>query len=185
MPELDEQTRYSLLRYVRGVIESHLTGNEWREVDSPWAAGLPVCGAFVTLRNAERLRGCVGTFEPSSPLLSTLASMAIASLQDPRFRAEPVSARELAHIRIELSLLSQRTRIDDPTSITLGHHGVYIRRGSRTGCFLPDVATEQDWTVEEFLSQCCAHKAGLPPDAWRSPETEVFVFSVLKLSEPK
>jgi len=42
---------------------------------------------------------------------------------------------------------------------------------------LPQVATETGWSKEEFLSYCCAHKAGLPADAWKDPETEVYFFT--------
>jgi AMMECR1 domain-containing protein len=50
-------------------------------------------------------------------------------------------------------------------------------RGGRSGCFLPEVATDQGWDAAEFLSQCCQGKAGLPPDAWRQPGTKVFLFT--------
>jgi len=42
---------------------------------------------------------------------------------------------------------------------------------------LPQVATEAGWSKEEFLSYCCAHKAGLPADAWKDSETEVYLFT--------
>jgi AMMECR1 domain-containing protein len=42
---------------------------------------------------------------------------------------------------------------------------------------LPQVATETGWTKEQFLSYCCAHKAGLPPDAWKDQKTEVYLFT--------
>ena len=55
--------------------------------------------------------------------------------------------------------------------------GIYIKRGRMSGCFLPQVATETGWSKEEFLSYCCAHKAGLAVDAWKDPETEVYLFT--------
>jgi AMMECR1 domain-containing protein len=55
--------------------------------------------------------------------------------------------------------------------------GIYIKRGYASGCFLPQVATETGWTTEEFLSYCCSHKAGLPPDAWKDPKTEIHLFT--------
>ena len=47
----------------------------------------------------------------------------------------------------------------------------------RSGCFLPQVATEIGWNKQEFLSYCCSRKAGLKPDAWKDPETEVYLFT--------
>ncbi len=185
MLSLDDETGSRLLRFVRTIIEAHLTGaSSDRSRERPaWSASLPNAGAFVTLRNGPHLRGCIGTFDATDPLIATLERMAVASLGDPRFHAMPVSFRELSDIRIELSLVSPMTPIADPLSLTIGVHGIYVRRGHRTGCFLPDVATEQEWSVEEFLSECCAHKAGLPPDAWRSSETQVHVFTVQKFVE--
>jgi AMMECR1 domain-containing protein len=55
--------------------------------------------------------------------------------------------------------------------------------GGQSGCFLPEVATDQGWGVEEFLSYCCAHKAGLPADAWKQPGTDVYLFTSEKFSE--
>lgn len=185
MAPLDDELRSRLLRFVRAILEAHLTGNEpdISDLAVRQLSTLPNAGAFVTLRNGPHLRGCIGTFDASEPLVATLERMAVASLSDPRFASMPVSHRELSELRIELSIVSPMTPIADPQTLSLGIHGIYIRQGHRSGCFLPDVATEQGWTVEEFLAQCCAHKAGLPPNAWRSPETQVSVFTVEKLTE--
>ncbi len=47
--------------------------------------------------------------------------------------------------------------------------------GPRRGVLLPQVAYERGWTREEFLAQTC-RKAGLPPDAWKRPEAEIYSF---------
>ena len=63
-------------------------------------------------------------------------------------------------------------------SLRLGADGIYIVKGSRSGCFLPQVAEETGWTKEQFLDFCCTHKAGLPAKAWRDdPQAEVYLFS--------
>lgn len=189
---LDDFTRRRLLRIARSAIETAvLNGGRGdpafvppgQPPDDADLSALPRCGVFVTLRKGERLRGCIGTFDALEDLLPTLRRIAVAAAQDPRFRATPISARELAEISIEISLLSPMRRLANPMDLVLGRDGIYIRRGSRSGCFLPDVAAEQGWDKAEFLSQCCAHKAGLPPDAWRSAETEVSVFSVEKFGD--
>jgi len=82
-----------------------------------------------------------------------------------------------------MSILSQRCRLADPLSLQLGTHGIQIVRDGRSGCYLPQVAAEQGWDVETYLSHCCAHKAGLPADAWRDKNTEVFIFTVEKIAE--
>jgi len=89
----------------------------------------------------------------------------------------PVRPGELEQLDIEISVLSPLQRTEDPLSLRLGVDGVYIKRDPLSGCFLPQVADETGWTKEQFLSYCCAHKAGLADDAWKDPETEVYFFT--------
>ena len=140
-------------------------------------------GAFVTLKLGESLRGCIGQFTAEVPLYRTVREMALAaSLRDPRF--PPVGPEELDGLTVEISVLSPMRRVADPLrEVELGKHGIYIKRGFRTGTYLPQVATEHRMTKEEFLSSCTAHKAGLPPGAWKDPETEVYVYTAEVFSE--
>ncbi|MFH1678302.1 MAG: AMMECR1 domain-containing protein, partial [Candidatus Omnitrophota bacterium] len=39
------------------------------------------------------------------------------------------------------------------------------------------------WSKEEFLSNLCAHKAGLAPLAWKEPSTEIYIFTAEVFSE--
>ena len=103
-----------------------------------------------------------------------------AALEDSRF--DPVSRTETG-LEIEISVLSPLEPIKNPLDLELGVHGIYIQRGGRTGCFLPQVATEHGMSKEQFLSECSAGKAGLAPDAWRDPRTSVSVFTAEVLEE--
>ena len=104
--------------------------------------------------------------------------MASASAtRDSRFSANPITAKELDELDIEISVLSPLEKTDDPLSLRIGIDGIYIVKAGRTGCFLPQVATETGWTTEEFLSNCCGHKVGLEPDAWKESDTEVYLFT--------
>jgi AmmeMemoRadiSam system protein A len=136
------------------------------------------CGCFVTLKNGDELRGCIGNFISDKPLIELVHDMAITSAtQDSRFFNDPITLKELGDLDIEISVLSPLTKTDDPLSLKLGVDGIYIKRGRTSGCFLPQVATETGWSKEEFLSYCCSHKAGLSPDAWKDQKTEVYLFS--------
>lgn len=134
-------------------------------------------GAFVTLTEKGHLRGCIGQFTADRPLYQVVREMALAAaLRDSRFR--PVQPGELDDILIEISVLSPMRRIKDPMKeVELGKHGIYIKRGWQGGTYLPQVATEHHMSKEEFLSSCTANKAGLPPDAWKDPDTEVYVYT--------
>jgi len=59
-----------------------------------------------------------------------------------------------------------------------------VRRGQRSGLLLPQVATEQGWNREAFLTHGC-RKAGLPADAWRSPLTHIEVFTAAVFQEER
>jgi len=136
------------------------------------------CGCFVTLKTHGRLRGCLGQFTSESPLIELVAEMAKDSAtKDWRFLGDPIKADELADLDIEISVLSPLKRTDEPLSLRLGVDGIYIKKGLASGCFLPQVATETGWSKEEFLSYCCAHKAGLEADAWKDPNTKVYFFT--------
>ena len=140
-------------------------------------------GCFVTLTNAGRLRGCIGTFHPQRPLAEQIIEMAAAAAHDPRFTFDPVTPAEMDDLAIQLSVLSELEEIADPLDIELGVHGIYVVGGSGSGCFLPEVATDTGWSKEEFLSQCCSGKAGLSPDAWRDGSAKVYTFTSEKFSD--
>ena len=94
------------------------------------------------------------------------------------FGGDRITADELPDLDIEISVLSPMKKTDDPLSLRLGIDGIYITNGRTSGCFLPQVATETGWNEEDFLSFCCAHKAGLAPDAWKTdPDVEVYLFT--------
>lgn len=182
MSDLDEFIGALILRVARDTITAHLEGGREHAADES-LRGLPHNGVFVTLRKTGDLRGCIGTFDGRGELVDVVRKMARASLGDPRFVDMPLSAGELKDIRIEVSVLSPLERIEDPTDFEYGRHGIYLKCGHSTGCFLPDVGVELGWDKETFLRQLCAHKMGLRPDAWRSGDMEAWRFSVSKFVE--
>jgi AmmeMemoRadiSam system protein A len=175
---MDDTQKRTLLKVARDTIEAIILSKPTEKPQSDDPELNAPCGCFVTLKNHGRLRGCIGQFTSDSPLIELVAEMAKASATgDPRFMADPITAHELKQLDIEISVLSPLQRTDNPLSLRLGVDGIYIKRGYASGCFLPQVATETGWSKEEFLSYCCAHKAGLAPDAWREAKTEVYLFT--------
>jgi AmmeMemoRadiSam system protein B/AmmeMemoRadiSam system protein A len=121
---------------------------------------------FVTLKIQGQLRGCIGTLEPIEPLYLSVHHNAInAAIRDPRFM--PVQPAELEPISIDVSILSPTRDIPSPAEFKIGQHGIIMAKGLRRAVYLPEVAPEQGWTVEETLSSL-SQKAGLPPDAWKA-----------------
>ncbi|MDY0038997.1 MAG: AmmeMemoRadiSam system protein B, partial [Desulforhabdus sp.] len=123
-------------------------------------------GAFVCVKKAGELRGCIGMIEAKTPLHETIKNMAIqAAFSDPRFCA--VEPSELNQIDLEISVLTPMERIRDIDRIEIGKHGLYIRKGYQSGLLLPQVATENNWDREQFLQWTCK-KAGLAKNEWKA-----------------
>lgn len=175
---MNDAQKRTLLAVARDTVEAVIKRQPTEKAESDDPELNAPCGCFVTLKNHGRLRGCIGQFTSESPLIELVVEMAKASAtSDPRFFADPITADELDQLDVEISVLSPLQRTDKPLDLRLGVDGIYIKRGGASGCFLPQVATETGWSKEQFLSYCCAHKAGLPADAWKEAETEVFLFT--------
>ena len=173
-----EHQKKALLKVARDTVEAVVNRQSLLRPESDDPALNAPCGCFVTLKNRGRLRGCIGQFISDKPLIELVAEMAKSSATgDPRFFADPITPDELIHLDIEISVLSPLKLTDDPLSLRLGVDGIYIKKGRTSGCFLPQVATETGWSKEDFLSYCCEHKAGLAPDAWKNPDTKVYLFT--------
>jgi AmmeMemoRadiSam system protein B/AmmeMemoRadiSam system protein A len=131
------------------------------------------CGAFVSLHKHGHLRGCIGHFGEDVPLHQIVAKMArAAAFEDPRFM--PVREDELNDLDIEISVLTPMRRIQSLDEFELHRHGIYIRKGYRSGTYLPQVADEVNWTKEEFVSHCAQDKAGIGWDGWKDAELYVY-----------
>jgi len=175
---MDDRQRKTLLATAKAAIVAAITGGRTPQAESDDPQLNAHCGCFVTIKNGEMLRGCLGQFESQQPLISLVSEMAASSAtRDPRFTDTPIRPDELEALDIEISVLSPLKKTNDPLSLRLGVDGIYIRKGYASGCLLPQVATETGWSKEEFLSYCCQYKAGLRPDAWKQPDTHVYLFS--------
>ncbi|MCX5705571.1 MAG: AmmeMemoRadiSam system protein A, partial [Candidatus Omnitrophica bacterium] len=179
---LNKAQRKRLLEIARKTIDLYLKTGKKMELTEADPVFNKEMGAFVTLHKDGELRGCIGNIIGKGPLYLTVRDMAIeAATDDPRF--SPVEPGELKNIEIEISVLTPLEKIDDVSKIKMGVHGVLVRKGFSSGVFLPQVATETGWSKEEFLSNLCAHKAGLAADAWKDKSTDIYIFSAEVFSE--
>jgi len=133
------------------------------------------CGAFVTITNNNKLRGCVGLLTSDFTLPETIANMAEkAATLDRRFA--PIDFEELKDINLEISVLSPFKTVSNIKNIEVGIHGIYISSGHRNGLLLPQVAVANKWDKQEFLEHTCI-KAGLSTQAWKDNETTIQIFT--------
>jgi len=181
---MNAEQRKQLLTVARNAVKDAVSGKQAIKVSSDDPALNAHCGCFVTLKNRDELRGCIGMFTSDKPLIELVSDMAVASSTgDSRFFGDKITPKEVGELDIEISILSPLQKTDNPLSLRLGIDGIYIRKGYATGCFLPQVADETGWSKEEFLSYCCSHKAGLPADAWKDKKTEIYLFTAEIIEE--
>ncbi|MFA5444739.1 MAG: AmmeMemoRadiSam system protein B [Bacteroidales bacterium] len=165
-----------LLEIARQAIESVVVRGKHLPLKQTWEYH-PVLqqqrGAFVTLYMGNKLRGCIGRMTADLPLFKLVRDMAeAAALYDDRFL--PVQEEELGDLEIHISVLSPLEEIRDTGHIQLGKHGILIESRGRSGVFLPQVATETGWSLEEFLGHCSRDKAGLGWEGWKTARILIF-----------
>ncbi len=179
---LTNEDKSSLLTIARKSIEDHLKPKSVINTSkSTNNANLQIhCGAFVSLHKEGNLRGCIGRFEPSMSLWETIQRLAIAAAtEDTRF--PELDFQELKNISIEISVLTPMRKIDSIKEIELGKHGIYIKQSYSGGTFLPQVADETGWTLEEFLGHCSRDKAGIGWDGWK--KAEIYIYEAIVFGE--
>jgi AmmeMemoRadiSam system protein B/AmmeMemoRadiSam system protein A len=174
---LTRKEKQQLLDIARESIAAALKGESIPEKKNLPSNLLLKRGVFVTLMNRGQLRGCIGRFGQEMPLAAAVQQMAAAAaVEDYRFAYNPVTLQEMGSIDVKISILSELRRIQSIDEIVIGRHGIWVKQGRNGGTYLPEVAVEQGWNREEFLSHCCAEKAGLSADAWKKG-AEIYVYS--------
>lgn len=178
---LSPQQRLFLLQIARDAINQHVCYGRTPVYQSDEAVLNRKAGVFVSLRQEESLRGCIGRIVGDKPLVNMVGLMAIkAATMDPRF--PPVTAVELPALHIEISILSPIQELIDAHTLVIGRQGLLIEGHGRRGLLLPHVPTSFHWNQEQFLEGICA-KAGLPATAWKSPDVKLFTFTTLMFED--
>lgn len=168
-PALSQEDKSRLLKLARKTLERYLIDHNAPDLASLGIDITPamnsVMGGFVTLKEDGELRGCIGEIEPRRPLSRVVMDHAIdAAIRDPRF--PPVTVDELARLQIEISALTPPRSVASYREIVIGKHGVTLEKGFNRAVFLPQVAPEQGWNIEQTLGHL-AVKAGLSEEAWK------------------
>lgn len=117
-------------------------------------------GVFVSLKKHGELRGCIGTFEATTPnVAEEIVGIAIASAtRDPRF--PPVAPEELGELSYSVDVLTKPVPVSNKKALNPKKHGVIVERGWRKGLLLPDL--EGVDTVDQQI-EICRQKAGISP----------------------
>ncbi|MCF7790715.1 MAG: AmmeMemoRadiSam system protein B [Victivallales bacterium] len=125
-----------------------------------------VMGCFVSLYENGKLRGCIGEIMPKRPLYKAVISQAVnAAVRDYRF--PPVKASEINNLKIEISALTPPEKVHSYKDIVIGRDGMTLNKNGHFAVFLPQVAPDQGWNLEQTLSYL-SMKAGLSRNAWKN-----------------
>lgn len=168
-PALTEEDKKQLLTLARKTIVYALRN---RRVPQTSELGVAISdamrcprAAFVTLKKNSQLRGCIGDIFPQRPLYKSVIRNAInACVNDRRFL--PVTEAECKDITIEISALTAPEPVVSSDEIRIGTDGVVLSKDGHSAVFLPQVAPEQGWDVNQMLTRLSL-KAQLPADAWK------------------
>jgi AmmeMemoRadiSam system protein A len=143
------------------------------------------CASFVTLKQDDKLRGCVGSVQRTRALRDDVRVNAVAAaFRDPRFA--PLEAWELPKVSLEVSVLSTEERIEVASEEQLiarlrpGIDGLIVEFGLHRATLLPQV-WQQLQDPREFLA-ALKLKAGLPEDFW-SPRMIVSRYAAITWAE--
>lgn len=180
---LSQEQRSRLLTIAREAIAAVLDGRRPEIDPAQFDAVLQrPAGAFVSLHDSDGdLRGCIGSIVPVAPLCQAVLSSAVnAAFRDPRF--DPLSKEELGNVELEISVMGPIVPVGDIAEIKVGRDGLIISKDRQSGLLLPQVAADYNWDRETFLGHTCM-KAGLPAEAWRSPNIRIERFSAEVFSE--
>ena len=175
---LSREERVIAGRIPRTTLEAYLRSGEHPEesafdLGNTEALHRPM-GAFVTLKKAGKLRGCVGHIQPLGSLWEEIRDVSIlAATKDTRFPA--LTANELPDIDLSISNLTPAQYVEDPFAFEIGVHGIIFELGSKRAVFLPQVAPQWGWSPETTFEQL-ARKAGLPDKAWNDPAARFSLF---------
>ncbi len=170
---LNDEEKKFLLQLARNSIQYFLKNRKLPEIEVENQKLKQKKGAFVTLKVGGELRGCIGYPLPYKPLYRAVMEMAVAAATED-FRFPPLSEDELDSLTIEISVLTLPRKVESPSEIVIGKHGIIVRKGHHQGLLLPQVPKEYGWDLTTYLEHGCL-KAGLSPDEWEKGVTlEVF-----------
>lgn len=115
-------------------------------------------GAFVSLKEDGKLRGCIGTISAArGSLAEEIVHNAVSACSDdPRF--SPVEQWEVERLTITVDVLGDAERITSPAELDVARYGVIVTKGGRRGLLLPNL--EGIDTVEQQIA-IAKQKAGI------------------------
>ena len=152
------------VRLARLTLETYVRSGEFIDVPSNLPEDLTnkKAGVFVSLKKNGRLRGCIGTIEPTKESIAEeiIANAVSAGTGDPRFY--PVEKDELDELTYSVDVLGSPEDIKSKEELDPERYGVIISKGYKRGLLLPNL--EGVDTAQKQIS-IALKKAGIPENS--------------------
>ncbi len=132
-------------------------------------------GAFVSIHKHGKLRGCIGTIQPTQDNVAqeVIRNAVAAATRDPRF--PPVTSEELADLDVKVDVLGEPEPVQSMEDLDPKRYGVIVKsaRDRRRGLLLPDL---EGVDTVAYQVDVARRKAGLRPDE----PIELYRFEVIR-----
>lgn len=157
----EENKLHPVVQLAKDTIENYITKRIINKPEQLTEEMKTRAGVFVSLHKHGELRGCIGTFEPTTENVAEeiIRNAVSSATQDPRF--EPVRPSELADLDYSVDILTSPQPVADIHKLNPKKDGIIVQSGYRRGLLLPDL--EGIETVEEQI-RICRMKAGIASD---------------------
>ncbi len=178
---LTKKEQKELLKIARDTIVDYVANGRIPPIETTSKGLACENGCFVTIKQKQQLRGCIGNFVSDKPLFRLVQEMAVsAATRDPRFY--PMKLPDLDDFNLEISVLSPWKRSHRLTRSRWGNTASILSRTATAAYCSRRWPVEYGWDRETFLKHTCI-KAGLPENAWQK-ECDIHIFSALVFGEP-
>ncbi len=157
------KSKDELVNLARKTIETYIKENKKIEVPKDISKELKErkAGVFVSIHKFSKLRGCIGTFLPTTNSIAEeiITNAISASTKDPRF--PKITQDELEYLEIKVDVLTKPEKISSKEELDPKKYGVIVSSGFKRGLLLPDL--EGIDTIDEQIA-IAKNKAGIYND---------------------
>jgi AmmeMemoRadiSam system protein A len=163
---------HPIVNLAKNAVEKHiLKNNTLMSPDEQVTEMKDKAGVFVSIKKSGELRGCIGTFLPSTDNVADeiIQNAISAAASDPRF--SPVDSTELPELEYSVDILSIPEEVKNSEELDPKRYGIIVKSGNQRGLLLPDL--EGVDTVDEQI-RIALMKAGISSDE----QIELFRFEV-------
>lgn len=153
------QHESAFVRLARQALETYV--REGRKLEVPELLPEEMkkqAGCFVSIKQAGRLRGCIGTISPVHPSIAEeiIQNAIAAGTEDERFF--PIEEEELENLTYSVDILLPEERVTELSQLDPKRYGLIVTNGHSSGLLLPNL--EGVGTVEEQIA-ITKEKAGI------------------------